>query len=160
MKFYHVLISHEKEPDSLRQIFEDLDENELKQKFLLPYRKGKSLICGGEVVPVKQIKKVRISRTDQCNEVERDKLLRNSIQQIEKLNVESDGSFVIPSAIGSYPGDILEDDEDVTEKYIVDSPGYDAGSSPFSRFVAHPMVVMVVGSLVVAFVVWVLGWGK
>ena len=160
MKFYHVLISHEKEPDGLRQIFEDLDKNELEQKFLRPYRKGKSLIFGGEVVPVKQIKKVHIVRTDQCNEVERDKLLRKSIQLIEKLNVESDGSFVIPSAMGSYPGDILEAGVDVTETYLPDSPGYEAGSSPFSRFVAHPMVVMVVGSLVVAFVVWVLGWGK
>jgi hypothetical protein len=58
------------------------------------------------------------------------------------------------------PGDILEAGEDVTERFIVDGPGHEAGSSPFSRFVAHPMVVMVVGSLVVAFVVWVLGWGK
>lgn len=48
-----MLISHEKELDGLRQIFEGLDENELEQKFLLPYRKGESLICGGEVVPVK-----------------------------------------------------------------------------------------------------------
>lgn len=160
MKFYHVLISHEIEPDRLRQIFEDLDENELEQKFLLPYRKGKSLICGGEVVSVKKIKKVRIVRTDQCNEVERDELLRNSKQKIDKLNGESDASFIIYSPWGAYPGDILDDDKDVTEKYIVDGPGHEAGSSPFSRFVAHPMVVMVVGSLVVAFVVWVLGWGK
>ena len=160
MKFYHVLISQEKESDRLRRIFEDLDENELKKKFLLPYGKGKSLICGGDVFPVKHIKKVRIFRTDQCYEVERDKLLRDSIQQIEKLNVESDGSFVIPFAMGSYPDDILEAGKDVTEKYLPDGPGYEAGSSPFSRFVAHPMVVMVVGSLVVAFVVWVLGWGK
>ena len=75
MKFYHVLISHEKEPDGLRQIFEDLDNNELEKKFLRPYRKGKSLIFGGEFVPVKQIKKVHIVRADQCNAVERDKLL-------------------------------------------------------------------------------------
>ena len=87
-------------------------------------------------------------------------MLRKSIQLIEKLNVGSDEGFVIPSAMGSYPGDILEAGEDVTEKYLPDGPGYEAGSSPFSRFVARPMVVMVVGSLVVAFVVWVLGWGK
>ena len=57
MKFYHVLISHEKEPDGLRQIFEDLDKNELEQKFLRPYRKGKGLIFGGDVFSVKQIKR-------------------------------------------------------------------------------------------------------
>jgi hypothetical protein len=87
-------------------------------------------------------------------------LLRDFKQKIEKLNGESDANFVIYSPWGAYPGDILEAGEDVTERFIVDGPGHEAGSSPFSRFVAHPMVVMVVGSLVVAFVVWVLGWGK
>ena len=127
---------------------------------MLPYRKGKSLICGGEVVPVKQINNVIIYRTDQCNEVEQDELLRDSKQKIGRLNGESDASFVIYSPWSAYPDDILEVGEDVTERFIVDGPGYEAGSSPFSRFVAHPMVVTVVGSLVVAFVVWVLGWGK
>lgn len=155
-----MLISHEKESDGLRQIFEDLDENELEKKFLLPYRKCKSLICGGEVIPVKHIRMIRIVRTDQCNKVERDKLLRDGEQQINKRNGESNGSFVISSPWSSYPDDILEAGEDVTEKYIVDGPGCEAGTSLFLRFVAHPMVVMVVGSLVVAFVVRMLGWGK
>lgn len=160
MAFYQVLIAVEQEPDKLRQVFEDLDENELKPKLVIPYRKGTSLICGNEIIPILQIRKIHIVRTAQRNEVEREDLHRKSVREIDRLNRESSGIVFISPGSGYDPADILEAGDDVTRKYIIGHPGAAAGLPPLARFAGNPWFVTVVGGLVVAYLIWKFGWNK
>ncbi|PJK07631.1 hypothetical protein CO610_08240 [Lysobacteraceae bacterium NML95-0200] len=158
--FYQVLIAVEQEPNKLRQVFEDLDESELKPKLVIPYKKGTSLICGNEVIPVSQIRKIHIVRTTHRNEVEREDLHSKSVREIDRLNRESSGVVFISPGFGYDPVDILEAGEDVTRKFITGHPGAAAGLPPLARFAGNPWLVTVVGGLVVAYLIWKFGWNK
>ena len=160
MAYYQVLVAVEQEPDKLRQVFEDLEEKELKPKFLTPYKKGTSLICGNEIIPVLQIRKIHIVRTTQRNEVERENLNAKSVREIERLNRESSGVVFISPGSGYDPGDILEAGEDVTKKYVTGHPGAASGLSPLGRFASNSWFVTVFGGLVVAYLIWKFGWNK
>ena len=158
--FYHVLIADEQKPDKLRQLYVDLDEKELKQKLVKPYKKGTSLICGNEIIPVMQIQKIHIVQTAQCNKVEREAMNNRGSQSIEKLN--SMGIACICVGIGYRPQDILKAPgaKDVTSRYITAPPGTVAAFSLFARFVNHPWVVTVGAGLVVVYLGWKLGWNR
>ena len=123
--FYQVLVAVEQEPGKLRQVFEDLKENELQPKLVTPYKKGTSLICGNEIIPVLQIRKIHIVRTAQRNAAERESLHAQSLHEIDRLNRESSGIVFISPGSGYEPADILEAGEDVTMKYITGHPGAD-----------------------------------
>ena len=160
MAYYQVLLAVEQEPDKLRQVFEDLEENDLKPKLVTPYKKGTSLICGNEIIPVLQIRKIHIVRTAQRNEVEREDLHTKSVREIDRLNRESSGIVFISPGSGYDPGDILETGEDVTKKYITGHPGAASCLSPIGWFAGNSWFVTVVGGLVVAYLIWKFGRNK
>lgn len=160
MAFYQVLVAIEQEPDELRQVFEDLDENDLKTKLATPYKNGTSLICGNEIIPVLQIRKIHIVRTAQRNAAEREVLHAQSIKEIDRLNRESSGLVFISPGSGYEPADILEAGEDVTMEYITGHPGSASGLSTLARFASNSWFVTVFGGLVVAFLIWKFGWNK
>lgn len=160
MAFYQVLVAVEQEPNKLRQVFEDLEENELQPKLVTPYKKGTSLICGNEIIPVLQIRKIHIVRTAQRNAAERERIHAQSLHEIDRLNRESSGIVFISPGSGYEPADILGTGEDVTMKHITGHPGAASGLSPLARFASNPWFVTVVGGLVVAFLVWKFNWNK
>ena len=158
--FYHVLIADGEKPDELREVFKDRDEKELKRMVVNPYKKGTSLICGNEIIPVLQIKKIHIVQTAQCNKAEREAMNNTSVKTIEKLN--SMGFACICVGAGYKPQDILKAPgaKDVTSRYITAPPGAAAGFLHFAGLVNNPWVVSVGAGLVVAYLVWKFGWNQ
>jgi hypothetical protein len=60
--YYHVRISVKSRPrDEVRL---DLAVDELADRFLQPYREGRPIVTGGRTVPMDDLTKIRISRTD------------------------------------------------------------------------------------------------
>ena len=138
--FYHVLIADGEKPDELREVFKDRDEKELKRMVVNPYKKGTSLICGNEIIPVLQIKKIYIVRTAQCNQDEREAML----SMVDRLSWRK-GSEFLNLDFGRKPEDILHAGEDVTSKYITAPPG----SAFLKRLLSNPWVVAVGGGVLV-----------
>lgn len=160
MAYYQVLVSVEQNPDDLRQVFTDLGENDLKSKLVTPYKKGTSLICGNEIIPVPKIRKIHIVQTSRPNETERKELNTKSIRKIDQFNRESTSIVWISAGRGYDPLDILEAGEDVTAKCLPWHPGVASGPSYLGRFIHNPWVVAVIGGLVVMFIGLKLGWNK
>lgn len=155
-----MLVAVEQNPDDLRQVFTDLEENDLKPKLVSPYKKGTSLICGNEIIPIPQIRKIYIVRTVRSDEVERADLHAQSVREIDQFNRESDSAVLISAGRGYDPQDILEAGENVTAKHLSGHPGAAADPSVFGRLIGNPWVVTVAGGLVVAYLIWRFGWNK
>lgn len=85
MAFHQVLVAVEQAPEKLRQVFEDLEENELKPKLVNPCKKGTSLVCGNEIIPILEIRMIHIARTAQRNAAEREGLHAKSLHEIDRL---------------------------------------------------------------------------
>lgn len=86
MPFYHVLIIFADAPSKLQCILSDLSEQQLQTQFVTPYKKGKDILCGTEVVRVGSIKTVQIIRTDKKSEDERSAIQEQSFNEIQELN--------------------------------------------------------------------------
>ncbi len=164
MAYYQVLVAVEPHPEKMRQVFTDIGEKDLKQMLVAPYRRGTSLICGNEIIPVTQIRKLQIVQTARTDEIEREELHAQSIREIEKFNRESDSVVLISPGGGYDPEDILDAGEDVTAKFISGHPGSASGPSPIGQFLNNAwvvgLVVTLVSGLAVAYSVWKFGWNK
>ena len=159
MPFFHVLLSVDTDQSKLRSVLADLSEEQLKAQVVLPYRKGTTLICGNEIIPVSTIRKIHVVHTARPNEHERKAIHAKSIKEIEKINRESSGLVFLSPGRGYDPEDILEAGEDVTPQYIVGPPGSAAGPGVLVRFLSSQWTVGIGTGLLVAAAVWWLGWG-
>lgn len=148
MAFHHVLLSLDPEPNKLRSVFVDLSENELKTKFVTPYRKGRSFVSDNEIIVLTGIRKVHIIRTDQKNETERSALHDRSLREIDEFNRNS-SIRLISLGRGYDPEDILEVGQDVTSTFINGPPGYAATPTLTSSVINHPWLVGI-GTAVIA----------
>lgn len=158
MPFHHVLLALESEPTKLRCVLTDLTEEDLKAKFLRPYRKGQNIFCGNEVIPVSQIRKLHIVRTTHENEVERSALQERSFNEIQEFNRQSDSIVLINPERGYDPEDILEVGEDVTATFVSGSLGHAVVPTPVVEFLNNQWVVTIGTGLIVAALVWWFGW--
>lgn len=159
MPFFHVLLSVDTDQTKLRSVLTDLSEVQLKAQVLLPYRKGTTLVCGNEIIPVSTVRKIHVVQTVRENEHERNAIHAKSVKEIEEINRESSGFVFLSAGRGYDPEDILEAGEDVTSKYIAGPPGSAAGPGALLRFLGSQWVVGIGTGLVVAAAVWWLGWG-
>lgn len=158
MPFYHVLISSASEPTKLRAILTDLSEDRLAKQFLRPYRKGQNIICGNEVISIDDVRKVHVVRTERDNEAERATLNERSHTEIRELNSQSDSFFILSPGRGYDPEDILEIGEDVTGQVLSGPPGHGALPNPFLSLFGNQWVVAVGTGIIVAAIIWLLGW--
>lgn len=156
--FYHILLSLEPEPTKLRSILVNLSERELMDKFLVPYRKGKNIVCANEIIPVANIRKLHIVRTARDNESERVALQERSFKEIQEFNRQSRSVVLISPGRGYDPEDILEVGEDVTNTVVAGPPGHASSPNPVIGILSNPWVVAIGTGLIVAAVVWWLGW--
>ena len=159
MSYFHVVISLSDEPSRLRVIFSDLSDRDLRAQFVRPYSKGENLLCGNEIVPVADIRRRHIVRTELREHQERDKLNAKSLAEIEAINRQPGGVTILSPGRGYDPEDILEVGEDVTVAYILGLPGYASRPGILRAFFSNQWVLTVGASLIVAGVVWWLGWG-
>lgn len=158
MPFYQVLVAIEPEPDKLRRILTDLSEPQLSAQFVQPYRKGIDLICGNELVSLASLRKVHIVRTERTDTQERSALNDKSLKEIEAINREPGGVVFLSLGRGYEPEDILEVGTDVTAEFISGPPGNAQGLQRVLRLLSNQWVVTVGAGLIVAGIVWWLGW--
>lgn len=158
MSFYQVLISTEPEPDNLRCSFRDLSEPQLRTQFVDPYRNGRDLICGNEIIPVGSLRRIHVVRTARNDAQERNALNARSLDEIEAINREPGGLVILSLGRGYDPEDILEVGADVTAEFISGPPGGVHDQSLLSHLLSNPWVVAVGTGVIVAGIVWWLGW--
>jgi hypothetical protein len=123
MSYYHVLLSFHDAPQELRCMLFDLSEQELRARFLVPYRRGKNLLCGNEVVASSRINRVSIVRTDDSSANELKKIQEKSWKDIQDFNRESQSLVLLDLGHGYHLEDITEAGEDVTSALILRPPG-------------------------------------
>jgi predicted nucleotide-binding protein len=113
---YHVLISthsHSTEDD----VRLDLTEDQLEERFLLPYRQGRPIVVGGRTVQPTDLDRLRITYTDETSE----QLLPRVRQERREAQVQT-----------MLPDDwyIADRGRDVTDDFVTGPPGYELPPAP------------------------------
>lgn len=110
MAYYHIRITQASAPSydetRLDMTFEELDE-----RFLSPYREGSKIVINGKVIPVSDVERIRISKSDQDS---------NYLRPIAERERRTSG---VISFVHSGDWDIANQGEDVTDELITDPPG-------------------------------------
>jgi hypothetical protein len=157
MAHYHVMLTFQAAPDKVRCMFTDLTERDLRTRFLVPYRKGRSFLCGNEIVEPSTIKKVTLVKTARASAAELKDIQDNSWREVEEFNRNS--PVVLVSAGRGYDAeDIAEAGEDVTALFISGPPGHGGRWKVVSAVVNHPWVSSIGTGLAVAALAYWLGW--
>lgn len=155
MSHFHVLLTFEDAPDKPRCIFIDLSEKELKDRFLRPYRSGRSFLCDNEVMEPKRIRSVRIIRTDLKSADELKTIQEKSWKEIEEFNRDSSSVVLISAGRGYDAEDIVEAGSDVTSSYVSGPPGSGDYWRPIATILNHPWISAIgTGIVVAAIVAW------
>lgn len=157
MSYFHVVAYFEDAPQKLRCLFDDLSEQELRDRFVKPYRKGKDVLSDSEIVKLASVHKVQIVRTNRVSEAERKDLRENSSREIDEMNRRG-GPVIVSAGRGYEKADIVEVGDDVTSEYIGGPPGYQEASR-IRRLMYNPWVLAIIPTLLVAWMIYWLGWG-
>lgn len=154
MPYLHVLASFAEAPDKPKVLFSDLSEDQLKERFVKPYKKGRDFLVANEVVRVAQLRKCHIVRTERTEEIERAEFNAKDRARIDEINRQPGGVVFISLAGGYEPEDLIEIGTDVTGAYILGAPGYGARGGVLGAVFNHPWVLRVGGSLIAAGLLW------
>jgi len=158
MAYYHVLLTFQDAPDKVRCMFSDLTEQDLKTRFLAPYRKAESFLCGNEVVESSTIKKVTLVKTARVSAAELKDIQDKSWREVQEFNRTSDSMVLISPGRGHDAEDIAEAGEDVTAVFISGPPGHGGRWRVVAAVVNHPWVSAIGTGLAVAALAYWLGW--
>jgi hypothetical protein len=121
MPYFHVFLSVESAPEKQRCVFSDLSEVELKASFVRPFKNGKNLLCGNEIIPVDGIRRFTITSTNDRSEAVLDRFQKSSNTALDKLNNQSTGQIFL-GGLEFGPDDLVRIGTDVTAKYICKAP--------------------------------------
>jgi hypothetical protein len=149
MSYYHVLLRFQDEPNNVRCVLSDLSEKQLRTQFVRPYRRGKNILCGREVVDISRIKIINIIRTTDTSDIELKRIQEKSRAENEQRNRSSSLLVVMVLGRGYQLEDISLAGEDVTSKFIVDVPGHDRWTV-VAEILNHKWVSTVGAGLVLA----------
>lgn len=158
MALYHVLVTTSDKPESFRCILFDLSDDDLKQNFLRPYKRAKSILCGDEVIESRAIKRLKIVRTAASSATELKQLQEKSVREIQEFNRSSESVVLISPGRGHNIEDITDVGEDVTARYVLAPPGEGDAWVVAMSFLNSGWVVAIGGGVVVAALAWWFGW--
>lgn len=158
MAYFHVFLRFDQADVDYEQIFSDLSESQLKDRFLKPYRKANDILAKGRIVKAAQINSLLIVRTKDTNDVTRERINSASLNRISEMNREPGGMIIFSPGSGYDPEDILEEGEDVTADYIDGPPG-SGKVMVWASLANHPWVVTIVGGLILAGLLALFGLG-
>jgi len=158
MPYYHVLLSFQDEPTTVRCMFADLSEKALRTRFVVPYRRGKNFLSGSEVVEVSRIKTIKIVRTADTSDKELKSIQAKSKKEIDELNRNAESVVFLGLGRGYNLEDITEAGEDVTTTFIVGPPGHGDKWTVVATVLNHPWISAIGTGLIVAVMVWWFGW--
>jgi predicted nucleotide-binding protein len=126
---FHVVIT----PKSNRthdEVRLDLTFAELEERFLKPYKEGRSLVIGGRTIPVDDIERIKVFVTSAYSNA--------LLPQIRRERMQS--RVVTPTSDEWY---VAHKGEDVTDKYITEPPGTNP-AIPMNTITSNPRTVFVV----------------
>lgn len=115
--YYHVRIT-QKSNKSQDETKTNLTEEQLTERFLVPYEQGEPIIINGKTIPMGDLERIRISRSD-----------KETKYFIPQLQAEDANSSVVVIGGPSYEWRAADRAEDVTDKFISGAPGYKRGST-------------------------------
>jgi hypothetical protein len=121
-----------------------------------PYRRGTSIVHGGTIVPIKSLRELRICRTGAPFEQAYSSEHAAQAKRMDELNREGGVIFLSPG-----PGydDMADSFENVTDRFLRGKEPGDAGRPTLLASVtSHPIVSTVLGGVVLAGLVFYLGW--
>ncbi|MEO0510898.1 MAG: hypothetical protein AAF065_13685 [Verrucomicrobiota bacterium] len=152
MKYHHVIASCKSLSQGYHELFADLSEDEVRSRFVNPYLKGEHILCGNDQIDVFGITKLMIIRTEESSENTRKRINEESLRRIDAINSQG-GPIVISAGSGYHAEDIKEGGEDVTSQFITGA----VGSKKAKPWYVN-LILTVTGGLLVAGLVWWLGW--
>lgn len=148
MSYLHVTIKTKSSDDWLC-IFKDLSISDLKINLVKPYRLGKSIFYGGNILSPSEITQVKITETKQSHEEELKLLQEESYRKVQEYNRTSSSTILISAGCGYSDYEINDCGKDVTNLYITSGPGVGTPITAIAEFIKHPLVVYVFGGLMV-----------
>ena len=158
MAYFYVLVKLGAASSPYEKVLTDVSESELRHAFVTKYKNGADILIDGRLIKISDISSVLIVRTKECDEITRQRINSDSLDKISKMNSESDGIVFISAGSGYDPEDILELGENVTSEYITEPPGSGGGIN-WGEIANHPWVITILGGLVLAAILALLGIG-
>ena len=122
MPYYHVRIKQRSV--GADEVKLDFTIEELEERVLVPYRKGRPITIGGKSITTDDIERIRITMTEQASAY-----LRPVVQQ------ERDSSFIISTSLDF---DIAAKGGDMTDGFITAPPGSELEPAPPSHRESKP----------------------
>lgn len=112
MTFYHVFLTIESKGDRFESRL-DLAREQLEERFLIPYKTGKSITTGGRNISIDNIDRMKIFKTDKSS------VCMKTIAEQHAIRV---GALTTKPLVAWY----IEDEYgiDVTDQFITGPPGY------------------------------------
>jgi hypothetical protein len=139
-------------------MFADLSEKELRTRFVAPYRRGKDLLCGSEVVAVSRIRTVGIVRTADTSDRELKRIQEKSRKETDQLNRSSTSVVFLDLGRGYNLEEISEAGQDVTSTFILSPPGHGDRRTVVAAVLNHSWISAIGTGLIVATLLWWFGW--
>jgi hypothetical protein len=153
ISYFHVFIQQDSD-DKLRCFLKDLVPDAVRTRVVKPYKKGRSLVNGGQIVPVGSLRQLQVFRTDCDFEASYKKAHAEHRKQMEDLNREG-GLYFLSAGPGH--DDMSDEWPNVTEEFLRGcAPGIDVEPSFVQKLSHDPTVsatvAAVVGGLILAVV--------
>lgn len=127
--FYHVRIT-QKSSKSHDEARTDLSEEQLRERFLVPYEQGQPIVINGKTIPMEDLERIRISRSD-----------KETKYIIPQLKAEDANRTFLFIGGPSYEWRAADRAEDITDKLIGGAPGYKRERGKAAKIEAEtPMV--------------------
>ena len=111
-----------------------------------------------EVVRVSHISKVRIVRTVDTSDLELKGIQEKGKRDLDELNRTSRGVVFLGPVSGYSLDDIGETGDDVTSTFILGPPGHGDKWTVVAAVLNHPWISGIGTGLILAALVWALGW--
>lgn len=147
MPYLHVILSVEPQPDKERCVLKDLSDADLKAKFVRPFKRGKNLLCGNEVIPADKIRRIKITSTDETSAVVLAKFQKAADESNTEWN-RRDTGLVIIGGLGFGPDELGRIGTDVTTRYITQPPEMVPAPALLARLFNNSWVVTLGGSVI------------
>lgn len=145
MDHFHVFVRQDANT-MLRVFAVDLTEDEVKHRIVGPYRRGKSLVQSGTIIPVASLRELRICRNRIAFESAYMAEHAAHSEAIEALN-QGDGMYFLRA--GPSHDDMAESFENVTNQFLQGKePGDGGWLSALASIANHTLVSTVLGDIV------------
>ena len=158
-RYYHVVLRFADAPEKDSCVFTDLSEKELRERFVKPYRRGKSFMTGSDaVVDSMRIRQTTIVCTNDRSEVELRRIQEKSRREIDELNRTSRHVVFMDLGRGYVPEDITEAGVNVTATFVSGPPGEGDGWSVVTAIINHPSTTAIGTGVLLLWLGYMLGW--